>query len=413
MLAAIQLTDGFSAVKADSLIYSMVFFPMFFILFAHFFHVYHTLWRFAVWQDFMRIAAADITAIALCIIVHRVFGLMFSIGYYCMFAVLSAFLLCSIRVLYRQYLNHSYSSSHNDDMLRGNIMLIGAGSTSNIVIEDINVNHNSKSCKVRCVIDDDPLKKGHYVSGVLIVGGRDEIISAAKKYDIDMIVFAIPACPKEQRSAILRICQKTHCELRIIPSVVQLLTDSKEVVKSVKKVEIEDLLGREPIKMDIDVVMNYVSGKTVLVTGGGGSIGSELCRQIASHSPKLLIIFVLDMGEPVRILDLAENLIRLSGYEPYVDINIKFTGLRPGEKLYEEMLMSEEGLQQTDNHLIFIGHPIDFDENEFKKVLFEMKEKMYDENADIRAYVKKLVPTYNYTPASGSHTDNGRNKITV
>ena len=603
MLAAIQLTDGFSAVKAGSLIYSLVFFPMFFILFAHFFHVYHTLWRFAVWQDFMRIAAADITAIALCIIVHRVFGLIFSIGYYCVFTVLSAFLLCSVRVLYRQYLNHSCSNSHNDDMLRGNIMLIGAGSAGNIVIEDINVNHNSKNCKVRCVIDDDPLKKGHYVSGVLIVGGRDEIISAAKKYDIDMIVFAIPACPKEQRSAILRICQKTHCELRIIPSVVQLLTDSREVVKSVKKVEIEDLLGREPIKMDIDVVMNYVSGKTVLVTGGGGSIGSELCRQIASHSPKLLIIFdiyennaydiqnelkreypelkletligsvrdthrldavfarykpdivyhaaahkhvplmedspnetiknnvfgtyktalcaakygvqrfilistdkavnptnimgaskricemiiqsfnslydteyvavrfgnvlgsngsviplfkkqiaeggpvtvtdpniiryfmtipeavslvlqagasakggeifVLDMGEPVRILDLAENLIRLSGYEPYVDINIKFTGLRPGEKLYEEMLMSEEGLQQTDNHLIFIGHPIDFDENEFKKVLFEMKEKMYDENADIRAYVKKLVPTYNYTPASGSHTDSSRNKITV
>lgn len=587
MLAAIGLTGGFSGKAVDSLLYSMIFYPAFYILFAYIFRVYHLLWRFASWKDYARLLAALFIGASFCIIVHRVFDLNFGVSTYCLLFMFSGIALCALRAFYRYCQNRRAVKKSGDKLLNGNLMVIGAGSAGNMVIEDINLNNRSKDCTVCCVIDDDPAKKGRYVNGALIIGGRNEILPAVKKYGINMIVFAIPACPNDQKAAILRICQKTGCELRTVPSIHHLLTEERVNMSSVRKVEIEDLLGRDPICIDLDTVMEYVEGKTVLVTGGGGSIGSELCRQVATHRPKRLIIFdiyennayeiqnellhdhpelelvtligsvrdsrrldavfrkyrpeivyhaaahkhvplmeespnetiknnvfgtyktalcaakygaqrfilistdkavnptnimgaskricemivqsfdarfktefvavrfgnvlgsngsviplfkrqiaeggpvtvtdpniiryfmtipeavslvlqagatakggeifVLDMGEPVRILDLAENLIRLSGYEPYIDIPIEFTGLRPGEKLYEEMLMSEEGLTRTDNQLIYIGHPIEFDDRELDDVLCEMKEVMYDDSADVRSLVKRLVPTYCYT----------------
>ena len=390
-----------------------------------------------------------------------------------------------------------------------------------------------------------------------------------------------------QKYEILNICQQTGCTLKIIPSIYQMMDSSENgLSKKIRKVEIEDLLGREPISLDVNNIVEYVSGKTVLVTGGGGTIGSELCRQIANHSPKKLVIFdiyennaydiqnelkrthpeldfitligsvrdskrmdsvfkeyrpdiiyhaaahkhvplmedspnesiknnvfgtlktaqcadkygaekfvlistdkavnptnimgaskricemiiqsynnrsktefvavrfgnvlgsngsviplfkkqiasggpvtvtdpniiryfmtipeavtlvlqagasakggeifVLDMGKPVKILTLAENLIKLSGFTPYKDIQIEFIGLRPGEKLYEEMLMAEEGLKNTENSLIHIGKPIEFDEQEFFAILEKMRNVMYNDYTDIRHYVKMIVPTYNY-----------------
>ena len=383
--------------------------------------------------------------------------------------------------------------------------------------------------------------------------------------------------------AILDICKETKCKIRTLPGMYQLVNGEVNVSK-LRDVEVEDLLGREPVQIDIDEIAGYVSGKTVLVTGGGGSIGSELCRQIARHAPGRLIIvdvyennaydvqqelraehpdlkldvliasirntsrvnwifehyrpdivyhaaahkhvplmedspceaiknnvfgtwktamaaaangterfvmistdkavnptnimgaskricemiiqtlnrhyetnfvavrfgnvlgsngsviplfkrqiaaggpvtvtdpniiryfmtipeavslvlqagayakggeiFVLDMGEPVRILDLAENLIKLSGYRVGEDIRIEFTGLRPGEKLYEEMLMSEEGLKETANRQIHIGQPIQFDEEQFFVQLNRLKAAAESESPDIREYVRKIVPTY-------------------
>ncbi len=382
---------------------------------------------------------------------------------------------------------------------------------------------------------------------------------------------------------ILDICSQTSCKLRVLPGLYQLVNGEVSISK-LRNVEIEDLLGREPVDTQIDSIMDYVSGKTVLVTGGGGSIGSELCRQIARHEPKRLVIFdiyennaydiqqelkrdypqldlvaligsvrnthrinnifeqyrpdivyhaaahkhvplmedspneaiknnvlgtwktaqaadrfcvsrfvlistdkavnptnimgaskrlcemviqmmnhqsktefvavrfgnvlgsngsviplfkkqieeggpvtvthpdiiryfmtipeavslvlqagaqakggeifVLDMGKPVKILDLALNLIRLSGYKPYEDIDIQFTGLRPGEKLYEELLMSEEGLQSTENELIHIGKPIEFDEEQFRHQLEELDEWSRQDRPDIREKVMEIVPTY-------------------
>ena len=486
-----------------------------------------------------------------------------------------------------------------NDSLRvfGNIMLIGAGSAGEMIINEMARNSSFSDCKIKCVIDDDPYKKGQYISGVKVIGGREKIIEAAERYNISVIVFAIPACSSADKSEILNICQKTNCKLKIVPAICAMYNPT-ELSHTIRKVEIEDLLGRDTIDINIGSEMNYVSNKVVLVTGGGGSIGSELCRQIAMFGPKQLIIFdiyennaydiqnellqihpnlnlvtligsvrdskrlnhlfatykpdivyhaaahkhvplmedspnetvknnvfgtlktvqcadkygvqkfvlistdkavnptnimgaskricemiiqtynkhsdtefvavrfgnvlgsngsviplfkkqikkggpvtvtdpniiryfmtiseavslvlqaganakggeifVLDMGQPVKILTLAENLIKLSGFTPYKDIKIEFTGLRPGEKLYEELLMSEEGLTATDNNLIHIGKPIDIDEKLFLKTLDDMKAVMYDEDVDIRELVKRIVPTYN--PQSAVNTVSINNK---
>ena len=465
---------------------------------------------------------------------------------------------------------------------RNNTMIIGAGAAANILLHEIQTSPALEYYPV-CILDDSPEKRRSTVYGVKVVGNCDKIEEIAEKYDIKTIIFAIPSATPERKGEILRRCSKTGCAVKTLPSIGQMI-DKKFGLSNIRSINIEDLLGRPPIKIKLDSVMDYVSGKTVLVTGGGGSIGSELCRQIAKSNPEQLIIFdiyennayaiqnelqrthpevdvkvligsvrdskrldavfsryhpnivyhaaahkhvplmednpneavknnvfgtlktvrtadkfgverfvlistdkavnptnimgatkricemivqtynkhsetefvavrfgnvlgsngsviplfkdqianggpvtvthkdiiryfmtipeavslvlqagasarggeifVLDMGEPVKIVDLAENIIRLSGYTPYKDIDIKFTGLRPGEKLYEELLMDEEGLEATENNLIHIGKPIDINEDEFFADLEELSEIMYDDNADVRRVIKKIVKTY-------------------
>ena len=168
-------------------------------------------------------------------------------------------------------------------------MVIGAGNAGQAIIRDI---HRSKEIKdkVYCVIDDDPNKWSRYIDGVPIVGGRDSILESVDKYRIQKIYLAIPSATAEQRRDILNICKETTCELKNLPGMYQVM-NGDVTVSQMKKVSVEDLLGREPIKADMKEVFGFINGKTVLVTGGGGSIGSELCRQIAAHSPKQLIIF--------------------------------------------------------------------------------------------------------------------------
>ena len=462
------------------------------------------------------------------------------------------------------------------------VMIVGAGTSGSMILKEMTTSTYTDG-HVVCFVDDDKNKQGKYLNGILIAGDRNDIPSLAKKYDIEEIYVAMPSAPGSETKKILEICRETDCELRILPGIYQLLNGDVSVSK-LRRVEIEDLLGREPIRVNLSQIMGYVSNKVILVTGGGGSIGSELCRQIASHNPKQLIvfdvyennaydlqqelkrsypelnlvvligsvrnthrmesvfekyrpdivyhaaahkhvplmedspneaiknnvfgtyktaraadkygakrfvlistdkavnptnimgaskrmcemviqmmdrhsktefvavrfgnvlgsngsviplfkkqiedggpitvthkdiiryfmtipeavslvlqagayakggeIFVLNMGEPVRILDLAENLIRLSGYVPYEDINIEFTGLRPGEKLYEEMLMDEEGLQETPNRLIHIGKPIDFDEELFSRQLDELYKIANSDSGEIKEAVRNIVPTY-------------------
>ncbi len=544
--------------------------------------IYNILWRFSGIYEIVRIFIGCLVPILATTITQKAIWHDVDFSLYFLLYFLTALFILAYRFLIRRFeIKYAEKTSHtpkND--IHGNVMIIGAGGAGEAIIKELN---SKKDVKIKCIIDDNPAKKDQYLSGVHIVGNTGTIVNNVEKYKIDTIIFAIPSCPLKRRTEILNICGLTKCKLKILPSLYK-IENVDEYVPVIRKVEIEDLLGREPIKVNIDSVINYVKDKVVLVTGGGGSIGSELCRQIASCNPKQLIIFdiyennayeiqnelkrdcpelnlvtlvgsvrdskridyvfrtyrpdivyhaaahkhvplmedspnesiknnvfgtyktaecadrygvkrfvlistdkavnptnimgaskricemivqtfneksktefvavrfgnvlgsngsviplfkkqleqggpltvtdpniiryfmtipeavllvlqaganakggeifVLDMGEPVKILTLAENLIRLSGYEPYKDIGIEFTGLRPGEKLYEELLMSEEGLKTTENDLIHIGRPIDIDTDVLMQTLEEMRTVMYDENADIRGLVKRIVPTY-------------------
>ena len=546
-----ELTDN-----KDMFVFSVIVWPMLIVLSLYIFKAYSVLWRFSRIPDLLRVFAGVTVAFGgLFICQMAVFGRAYSLPVMLLAFSFTFFLAVMLRLLMKYtVLRAACESGENaaPSELDGNIMIIGAGSAASMLINELK-GYKPSGIKFKCIIDDDPSKKNTYISGVKVCGDRNHIIEAAEKYEIDTILFAIPSCGSKERSEILNICKETSCRLKIVPSVYQMICREKSSISDkIRKVEIEDLLGREPISLDIDRVMNYVAGKTVLVTGGGGTIGSELCRQIAEHKPKRLIvfdvyennaydiqnelkrkypkldlvtligsvrdskrlecmfntyrpdivyhaaahkhvplmedspneavknnvfgtlktarcadkygaekfvlistdkavnptnimgaskricemiiqaynnrsetefvavrfgnvlgsngsviplfkkqieaggpvtvtdpdiiryfmtipeavtlvlqagasakggeIFVLDMGKPMKILDLAENLIRLSGLVPYKDINIEFIGLRPGEKLYEEMLMDEEGIRETENELIYIGHPIELDE---------------------------------------------------
>lgn len=462
------------------------------------------------------------------------------------------------------------------------IMIIGAGEAASVIIREI-ANSDYVQGTVICAIDDNKAKQGSYIQGIKIVGDRTKIVEMAEKHEITDIFIAIPSAPRREIKEILEICKETGCRMKMLPGMYQLINEEVSVTR-LRNVEIEDLLGREPVKIDTEEVCNYIRGKVVMVTGGGGSIGSELCRQIVKHNPKQLIIldiyennayfiqqelkneypelnlevliasvrntkrvnwilehykpniiyhaaahkhvplmedspneaiknnvggtfklaqaadkygvdkfilistdkavnptnvmgaskricemiiqaynkrsktefvavrfgnvlgsngsviplfkeqimrggpvtvthpdiiryfmtipeavslvlqagayakggeiFVLDMGEPVKIDELAKNLIRLSGYEPGRDIAIEYTGLRPGEKLYEELLMDEEGMQGTENKLIHIGKPFDMEEGIFLKAVEELDQAAKDEREDIRKLIQNMVPTY-------------------
>lgn len=576
------------------IIYSIIILPILLIVFFYVFKVYNILWRYSGYNELARIAAGSAMAVSgVYVVLMALFSKACAVSTYIITFLFVCLLISAERILLKKiYISSNMMTAEdNDSTLKGNVMLIGGGDAGSTIINEVVKSKKMRDCKIRCVIDDDPYKIGKYISGVKIVGDRNMIIEAAKKYEISIIVFAIPSCPSDEKSEILNICQKTGCSLRTVPAIYQLL-DNKFGVSVIRNVKIEDLLGRNPIKINLDSIMNYVENKVVMVTGGGGSIGSELCRQIAVHNPKQLIIFdvyennaydiqnellrkypklnlvtligsvrdskrldcvfakyhpqivyhaaahkhvplmeespneaiknnvfgtyktaqfadkygvqkfilistdkavnptnimgatkricemivqyfnnhsdteyvavrfgnvlgsngsvipvfkkeienggpvtvtdpeiiryfmtipeavslvlqagasakggeifVLDMGKPVKILTLAENLIRLSGYKPYEDIEIKFTGLRKGEKLYEELLMSEEGLQNTENELIHIGKPIDIDEKVFIDTLNKMQNIMYDDGADVRELVKLIVPTYNYVNESAN-----------
>lgn len=572
-------------------VFSLLIWPTLLVLSFYIFKTYSVLWRFSRISDLLRIFIGMVVALgALFICQMAVFGKANSapamlLTFFLTFFLTVVFRLCMKDIILR------VSSRETDektsvDKLEGNIMIIGAGCAASMIINELRDN-KVNSCKFKCAIDDDPAKKNTYILGIKVYGDRNSIIEAAEKFQIDTILFAIPSCNNKEKGEILNICKETGCELKIVPSIYQMMNSGeKGISKKIRKVQIEDLLGREPISLDINRIIDYVAGRTVLVTGGGGTIGSELCRQIAEHDPKRLVIFdiyennaydiqnelrrkypeldlvtligsvrdskriesvfktyrpdivyhaaahkhvplmedspneaiknnvfgtlktaqcadkygakkfvlistdkavnptnimgaskrmcemiiqsynkrsetefvavrfgnvlgsngsviplfkkqieaggpvtvtdpdiiryfmtipeavtlvlqagasakggeifVLDMGKPVKILTLAENLIRLSGFTPHKDIKIEFIGLRPGEKLYEEMLMAEEGLKETENKLIHIGQPIEFDENEFFTALDDLRKAMYDDSVDMRAIVSDIVPTYHY-----------------
>ncbi len=475
------------------------------------------------------------------------------------------------------------------------VMIVGGGEAALLLVKEQCVSDCAKYRAV-CILDDDKNKIGKHILNVKIVGDIASAPQMAKKYDVDEIFFAIPSATRQRQKEIINILKECKKPVKILPGIYE-LADGKVTVSQFRDVEITDLLGRDQVQVDLNQILGYIENKTVLVTGGGGSIGSELCRQIATHHPKRLIvldiyennayaieqelkrkyhdnlnlltliasvrdigkmrdvfekyrpqivfhaaahkhvplmetspneavknnvfgtlnvarladefavetfvqistdkavnptnvmgctkricemiiqtigkhsahtkfvavrfgnvlgsngsviplfkqqiaeggpvtvtdkniiryfmtipeavslviqagayakggqIFVLDMGEPVKIYDLARHLIQLSGYEPDVDIPIVCTGLRPGEKLYEERLMAEEGLQKTENGLINIAKPIDLDENKLWHTLDKLYAEAYAETENMKKYLADLVPTYTYQDGQDDESD--------
>ena len=251
------------------------------------FRLYRSLWKFASYSELMHlIAATGVTGIFHTIAITLIFQRM-PISYYLIGITLQFIFMAAIRFSYRFYI--LLSSQMKSDRNEARVMLIGAGNAGQNLIHDI-MRSKELDEKVCCVIDDDPNKWGRYIDGIPIVGGRDTIIKNAEKFRIDKIYLAIPSASAQQKRDILDICKETNCELKNLPGMYQLVSGEITVSK-MKKVSVEDLLGREPIKADMKEVFEFINGKRVMVTGGGGSIGSELCRQIAAHDPAMLIIF--------------------------------------------------------------------------------------------------------------------------
>ena len=548
------------------------------------FKLYRGLWKYAGVDEFITILSACLVSAAVSTIIlltgKRFFDLNFPKSYPLIYVFFLLACVTATRFSYRFASRIKTNIQHSSKLNR--IMIIGAGNSGATVLRELQVSAHVKG-KVICMLDKDPLKIGKYIHGVKVVDNTDNIPEMVEKYRIDRIILAIPTATNIEKREIIDACQKTKCELNIVPAIYQLANGEVKLEK-VRNVEIEDLLGRDSIKVDMSEIREYLTEKTVLVTGGGGSIGSELCRQIAKYKPKKLIIFdiyenssysiqqelktkyqdlnldviigsvrdihrvdtlfekykpdivyhaaahkhvplmedspneaiknnvfgtynvanaankhgvstfvlistdkavnptnimgaskrlcemiiecfakisktkfvavrfgnvlgsngsviplfrkqiarggpvtvthkdiiryfmtipeavslvlqagyyanggeifVLDMGQPVKIDELARKMIKLSGFEPDVDIKIEYTGLRPGEKLYEELLMSEEGLTKTKNDLIFIGKLSDVDADTFFTELAHLRDLCYTDGDDIRTAVRKMVKTY-------------------
>lgn len=554
------------------------------------FKLYDKMWRYADIEDFFYAGIASLTANLVFMSFTMIIGtdenrLNYGARIYIIMSLLSTFLTFIFRLVYR--LNKIIERKNTTDKKRRRLMIVGGGEGAATVLSELAKSPENEYVPI-CIADDDPEKIGRKIGGVKIEGSTYDIPEICEREDIEVILFTISQINLADKKRILDICAKTHLEVKIIPNIYGLIKDGSSVTSKIRQVEVEDLLGREPVVFETEKYGAYITGKTVLVTGGGGSIGSELCRQIAKLSPKKLIIldiyennayeiqqelirqyhndlnldtqiasvrdkrkldylfkqndidvifhaaahkhvplmettpeeavknnvfgtlnlvlladkyhvkkfvqistdkavnptnvmgatkricemivqtmdkrsetkfvavrfgnvlgsngsviplfkeqiqeggpvtvthpeiirffmtipeavslvltagglakggeiFILDMGEPVKILTLAENLIRLSGFKPYDDIQIEFTGLRPGEKLYEEILLNEEGMKKTANKKIFIGKPIELDIEKFQEKLIELKKAALKNDKDgIDKLISEIVPTFNH-----------------
>ena len=291
------------------------------------FGMYKCVWSFVSYPEVLRFSLGSALASLIYYFVFTFFVYRMPLSYHVFGALFQLMLILSIRVSYR-VLNYfkAFAAGRNDETY-DRVMLIGAGSAGQLILRDIRTTEVIKE-KVVCIIDDNPNKWGRYLEGVSIVGGRDDILPSIEKYHVNKIYLAIPSASASTKRDILNICKETDCELKQLPGMYQFVTNQVSV-KAMKDVAIEDLLGREPIKADMHEVYEFINDKVVLVTGGGGSIGSELCRQIAAHHPKQLIIF-----------DVYENnayAIQLELRQKYPELNLEVLigSVRDSRRMYE------------------------------------------------------------------------------
>ena len=287
-------------------------------------HLYQSMWRFASYNEFKRVLIANVVTVsfhtaAITIVFRRM-----PISYYVIGMCTQFLLTIGIRFAYRFVLmeRKRWKDTRNP---ASRVMLIGAGAAGQMIMRNMHESAHINE-RVCCIIDDNPNKWGRYIDDVPIVGGQEEILLNVEKYRIEKIYLAIPSATPTERRDILDICKETGCELKNLPGVSQIVSGSLSM-DSLKDVEVEDLLGRDPIKVDMSEIYRFLTGKVVLVTGGGGSIGSELCRQIAKNNPKLLIV-----------LDIYENNAHAIGLElrdkyPHLNLEVLIGSVRDSRRL--------------------------------------------------------------------------------
>ena len=316
----------------DALLRYAPWFTMLTVLIFIPFKLYSSLWEFASVDELLHIllAAMAVAVLQFAAIVLNLVDLPLS------FPMLNAMFLAVLTVLFRfsYRMARSIARRRSRRGVQARTMLIGAGSAGMQTLREFETSENSKN-HVVCIIDDDPQKTGRYLNNVKIVGTRCDIAKAAQDYRVEEIVFAIPAAPTQQRKQILKLCQETGCKLKILPGISQLANGEVKVQK-IRDVDVLDLLGRDSVQGDLSQIAEYLSGKTVLVTGGGGSIGSELCRQIAGHRPKRLVIFDIyennayDIQQELRRTHPGLELITLIGSVRDTErVNMLFETYRP------------------------------------------------------------------------------------
>ena len=290
----------FSAIPAPYLSAFLQFVPAYTVLSVVVFaglRLYNSIWRFASYNEFSRVAVSSVvtgvlqvvgTGIILSAYQVDALGARMPFSYYFVGTLLQFLAVLLIRFSYRFVLLFR-KKARAADTTASNVLLVGAGAAGQMILRDVN-SAKEVNERICCIIDDNSNKWGRYIDGVPVVGGRDSILESVKKYNIQKIFLAIPSATAEQRRDILDICKETGCELKNLPGMYQFVT-GEITASAMREVAVEDLLGREPIKVNMDEIFQQLRGKTILVTGGGGSIGSELCRQVAGHEPGLLIIF--------------------------------------------------------------------------------------------------------------------------
>ena len=283
----------FTEIPYEYLIAWLRFMPIYVVVSVALFwvmHLYQSIWKFASFVELRRIAlSCAVLGVFHTLFITFLFQRM-PISYYLIGISIQFMLVLFVRFAYRFIiLERSKRTRLHQKTMASRVMLIGAGSAGQLILRDL---HNAKEVNecVCCIIDDNKNKWGRFIDGVPIVGGRDDILLNVDKYRIDKIFLAVPSATAEQRRDILDICKETKCELKNLPGVYEFVTGNV-TAKSMKDVAVEDLLGRDPIKVNMDEIYQFIADKVIMVTGGGGSIGSELCRQIAQHNPKQLIVF--------------------------------------------------------------------------------------------------------------------------
>lgn len=318
----------FSAIPEEYFDPYLVFCPVYAVVcigFFYCFRLYKMIWSYFSYNEVMQALTVSVCTSILHIVCITAFLKRMPISYYLMGMCFQALFVVGVRMSYRLLL--MLKNYRKTEVITGKVMLIGAGSAGQAIIRDINTSKKI-SDKVVCAIDDDPNKIGKYIEGIPIVGGRDDILANVEKYNVTKIFFAIPSASAENKRDILSICNETGCELKQLPGIYQLV-NGQATISDMKSVSVEDLLGREPIKANMKEVFDFINGKVVMVTGGGGSIGSELCRQIASHKPKQLIIF-----------DVYENSAYDIQYElhdrfPELDLKVLIGSVRDSRRLFQ------------------------------------------------------------------------------